>query len=378
MSAYEIYSPEDDDSAFAAVYRAHSQKLLRYCQYRLHDRHEAEDVVQEAFTRAWRTMPVSGPEQSFYPWLRVVAGNLCTDILRKRSRSEPRAVIDMGSVDGGMDRLAEESDRVLVRQALDRLNQRHRSALMMRESDGMTYDQIAAHTGVTASTVESLLWRARQALKREFTFLAGAEGTLAVVPVVLLLVARGRGAGRRAWIRLVRRFPFLDPSTGGPLAHVTMAAVAALSVVSGLALTLGVGGSRPGAAAVMPSAAAVPAAAEIAAAGQEPAVPSQTAVSARSTPAPPAAWTPSLLVDGPTVTAASRPAYAAPLRVVTPVVTGARAASYAGQFPVALHAGQLTLGVSPPAIASYTDELGHRVAAPVAPVTDSVPKENLP
>src|ERR1700739_3130117 len=109
MSAYEMYAPEDDDEAFAAVYRAHSEKLLRYCQYRLRDRHEAEDVVQEAFDRAWRTMPVTGPDRNLYPWLRVVAGNLCTDILRKRNRSQPVAVVELGSVDGGMDAVTDES-----------------------------------------------------------------------------------------------------------------------------------------------------------------------------------------------------------------------------------------------------------------------------
>src|SRR5438309_3312913 len=98
VSASEVYAPADDDSSFSEVYRFHYAKLLRYCQYRLRDRHEAEDVAQEAFARAWRSMPTSAFDRNFYPWLKVVASNLCTDVLRKRNRSEPVAVIDLGSI----------------------------------------------------------------------------------------------------------------------------------------------------------------------------------------------------------------------------------------------------------------------------------------
>lgn len=257
MSASEIYSPAEEEAAFAETYSEHHQKLLRYCQYRLRDRHEAEDVMQEAFVRAWRSMPASAYGSNFYPWLRVVAANLCTDVLRKRSRSEPMADIELGSVDGGMDRITEEEDRALVRQALLRLNDRHRAALMMRESEGLTYDQIAERTGATSATVESLLWRARQALKREFTVVAGRTGAMAPLPLITALAARAAAARRRFTARLTRRMPGLSRAlSDNPAGHLMLAAIATLTVVGGVAATLHAtqaGGSATGASTAAPT-----------------------------------------------------------------------------------------------------------------------------
>lgn len=387
MSAYEIYSPEDDDAAFAAVYRAHSAKLLRYCQYRLHDRHEAEDVVQEAFARAWRTMPTTGTDRNFYPWLRVVAGNLCTDILRKRSRSQPVAVIELGSVDGDMDHVTEECDRVLVRQALGRLNDRHRSALMMREDEGLTYDQIAQRTGVTAGTVESLLWRARQALKREFTVLAGHQGSLAVVPVVAVVAARTRDAGRKVGFRALRRLaPFHSAGETPSLAHAAVAAVAALTVATGLAATLEAGGHSHGYPATVHG--GVQTAAVTATTLSRPdaataAVP-QPAASVPTTPttAPAASTTvaPVLSASVPVAPAVApgQSPVRTPIRVVNPVAVGPSAAEYAQQSPYAVKAGQVTLGVSPSAVTAYAQHAVQTVAPPVASAVGITSKEIQP
>lgn len=379
MSAYEIDSAEDDEAAFAAAYRAHSQKLLRYCQYRLRDRHEAEDVVQEAFVRAWRTMPVSGDrDRSFYPWLRVVAGNLCTDIQRKRSRSEPVAVIDPGAVDGEMDRITEESDRVLVRQALDRLNDRHRSALIMRESEGLSYDQIAARTGVSAGTVESLLWRARQALRREFTALAGRDGRLAVLPFLAPLVGRVRSSGHQALVRFARRSGALDPSQDAPLAHVVVAVVAAAAVVSGVAATLGLGGGPGGPSMRLHTVQTVPSALALPA-GPALEVPPRpgTPGDAGSVPAASPGVT-----DGPagplSTGPGDAPAAPAPLRVVNPVAVGPSAARYAQSSPVTVHAAGLTVGASPPSVAAYTGSVTRRLATPIASTLNHALEENKP
>jgi RNA polymerase sigma-70 factor (ECF subfamily) len=365
MSASEVFSPAEDQAAFAEVYRAHHHKLLRYCEYRLRDRHEAEDVVQEAFARAWRSMPTTAFDRNFYPWLRVVAANLCTDVLRKRSRSEPVAVIDRSVVDQDLDRLTEEADRVMVRQALDRLNDRHRSALIMRESEGLTYDQIAERTGVTSGTVESLLWRARQALKREFTVIAGREGCVAVVPVLVAALVRGRAAGRRAWLRVARRIPGLDPSSETSLAHAAMAAVAALTVATGVVATLGFGAGhhRPPAVVLQDRNAATT-------------IPASSAATSIARTGPPATTAPAAGPSsaGPNATplapglstgpVASTPA-AVPLRVVDPIVVGRSAAPYAANAPVTVHAGQVAVGVSPPVVLGYVQSTTNQVKAVV-------------
>ena len=78
-----------DSAAFGNLYARYYERLLRFCLRRLNDRHEAEDAAQEAFARAWKALPRFAGDKRFYPWLTVIAGNICTDMLRRRSRSTP-------------------------------------------------------------------------------------------------------------------------------------------------------------------------------------------------------------------------------------------------------------------------------------------------
>ena len=83
-----------DKTAFDTLYECYSARLERYCLRRLADPQEAEDVTQEAFLRAWRALPTFGGERRFYPWLTVIASNLCTDALRRRQRFGPIPMAD--------------------------------------------------------------------------------------------------------------------------------------------------------------------------------------------------------------------------------------------------------------------------------------------
>ena len=76
-----------DSSAFDELYARHRGRLYRYCRYRLASHEEAEDAVQETYVRAWANLASFGGDRHVCPWLRVIAGNICTDILRRRGRS---------------------------------------------------------------------------------------------------------------------------------------------------------------------------------------------------------------------------------------------------------------------------------------------------
>ena len=166
------------------------ERLLRFCLRRLNDRHEAEDAAQEAFARAWKALPRFAGERRFYPWLTVIAGNICTDMLRRRSRSTPTDDLELtaqhpvGVVgeDTSEELVLAAVDGELVNRALDRLSTRHRHVLAMREGSGWTYQQIADHEGVEIGTIETLLWRARQALKREFAVVSESKEALGRFP----------------------------------------------------------------------------------------------------------------------------------------------------------------------------------------------------
>jgi RNA polymerase sigma-70 factor, ECF subfamily len=220
-----------DSGAYGNLYARYNERLLRFCFRRLNDRHEAEDAAQEAFARAWKALPNFAGERRFYPWLTVIAGNICTDMLRRRCRSTPTDDFELslcqpvGSTgDVTCDELLIAAvDGELVHKALDRLSVRHRHVLDLREGSGLTYQQIADQEGVEIGTIETLLWRARQALKREFTVLSESKGALAGFLI-------GAGAFvRRGLLRVSPRHAALHTDTGAGSVRNAFAGVAVTS-----------------------------------------------------------------------------------------------------------------------------------------------------
>ncbi len=206
-----------DSAAFGNLYARYYERLLRFCLRRLNDRHEAEDAAQEAFARAWKALPRFAGERRFYPWLTVIAGNICTDMLRRRSRSTPtddmeltaQQPVGVVAEDTSEEMVLAAVDGELVNRALDRLSTRHRHVLAMREGSGWTYQQIADHEGVEIGTIETLLWRARQALKREFAVVSESKEALAG-----FLIATG-ALIRRTVFRAAHRSATVHPAGGG-------------------------------------------------------------------------------------------------------------------------------------------------------------------
>ncbi len=223
-----------DGAAFDDLYVRYYRRLYRFCLRRLQDAHEAEDVAQEAFARAWRALPSFGGDRRFYPWLSVIAAHLCTDVLRRRSRSTLVAELHQADIastdDGGEERVLAAVDSDLVAKAFTRLSDRHQRVLHLREGSGWSYHRIADHEGVGITAVETLLWRARQALKREFAALAGSEGRLGAW-IAAVSLATGRRL-RGLPTRILRRV--LTTAKGGAIivgsALATTAAVIGVTV----------------------------------------------------------------------------------------------------------------------------------------------------
>ncbi|MGH8980251.1 MAG: RNA polymerase sigma factor, partial [Acidimicrobiales bacterium] len=176
-----------DGRAFAELYERYRRRLQRFCLRRLHASDDAEEAVQEAFARAWRALPRFAGERRFYPWLTVIAGNVCTDILRRRSRLVPMGDISERDLDVDApevdERLLRQVDLALATEALGHLSDRHQRVLRLREGTEWSAQRIAEHEGLAAPAVDTLLWRARQAFKREFTALSETGGLAALLGV---------------------------------------------------------------------------------------------------------------------------------------------------------------------------------------------------
>jgi len=232
-----LLAQEGDRGAFNELYALYHRRLWRFCFKRLQDEHEAEDVVQESFLRAWRALPGFAGERRFYPWLSVIASHLCTNVVRKRNRTDPSGDLhDQEAISWehcGEDHVLAVYESKLAGRALARLSPRHRLILDLREGRGWSYRRIAEHQGIGVPAVESLLWRAREALKREFASQEG-EGRLAGVAGAALLTLR-------RWLRA----PQVAAQQGAASFPATTSAIMGSAAAAVTAVAVGVGTLLP-------------------------------------------------------------------------------------------------------------------------------------
>lgn len=179
-----------DPSAFDELYRRYFGRLHRFCQRQTHDVHEAEEIAQEAFVKALRSMDSLTGERRFYPWMTVIARRLAIDRHRKLARVELTDEPDVGSVDADLDHLFAAVDAGQVRDALAAVGPRHREVLLLREAEGLSYAEIGEHLDVPVTTVEALLHRARKALRREYALVTGESRGMWGLPIFGLAATR--------------------------------------------------------------------------------------------------------------------------------------------------------------------------------------------
>ncbi|HXF95749.1 MAG TPA: sigma-70 family RNA polymerase sigma factor [Gemmatimonadales bacterium] len=155
--------PEDIGDVYRTTYRA----LVRFLYRKVWDPARAEDLAQEAFARALVHKP-----ENVRGWLFVVAANMARDLARREARERRHLVLlkgEPGAVSGGPDdEIDRETARERVRAALEQLTPRDREALLLWDA-GMSYQEIAAQTGLARGAIGTTLARARRRLVEAYT-----------------------------------------------------------------------------------------------------------------------------------------------------------------------------------------------------------------
>jgi RNA polymerase sigma-70 factor (ECF subfamily) len=157
-------------NAFSELIRIHAQGVRNVIYRMCGDAQIAEDAAQETFIHAWMHLSSYRPQTSLRSWLYRIAVNAATDILRKEKRILPNDFEDLQLKDPqpGPEALFFQEERtVLIQKAVLSLPDAGRAVLVLREYEGMSYNEIADALDIPIGTVMSRLNYARKILKEK-------------------------------------------------------------------------------------------------------------------------------------------------------------------------------------------------------------------
>ena len=157
---------------YEPIVRAYEGPGLRIAVGMLGSADEAQDALQEAFIKAWQSLPRFDMERPFGPWFFRILRNQCRDVIRSRrsrgrveSRDEKLEIRPAGAASDPEHLRTRNEAKELVWEALSRLGDEHREILVLKELEDLRYEEIAGILGVPEGTVASRLYHARRALR---------------------------------------------------------------------------------------------------------------------------------------------------------------------------------------------------------------------
>lgn len=169
---------EGDRRAFDLLVLKYEQKVASLISRYIRDSNEVMDVTQEAFLKAYRALPGFRGESAFYTWLYRIAINTVKNHLVAQGRRPPgddveAEVAEQMDMGGRLREVGTPESHLLtdeiartVQQALDDLPEDLRTAIVLREFDGLSYEEIATAMECPIGTVRSRIFRAREAIDK--------------------------------------------------------------------------------------------------------------------------------------------------------------------------------------------------------------------
>jgi RNA polymerase sigma factor (sigma-70 family) len=212
-----------NDAAFEAIVARYRRPLLRHCT-RLLSEERAEDVVQQAFVRALAAMRRDERPLDLKPWLYTIAHNAALNALRERAVPSDSLEEEIDGVERPEQAFERREGLRAVVAAVGALPARQRDALVLRELEGRSYDEIARELGVSNGAVRQLLNRARTTLR---------AGITAITPIGLLL--RIPPGGNEPLTARVAEMGAAGAGVGTVAAKAAVSALVAGAVIGGIA-----------------------------------------------------------------------------------------------------------------------------------------------
>jgi RNA polymerase sigma-70 factor, ECF subfamily len=170
-----------EEAAFAAIYQRYERRIYAYVYRIMGNPDDAFDLTQETFIKAYQALPRLGSEQelNLSAWLHRIASNTCLDLLRRRrliswlpwehEREHGEGVAEPASHDLSGDpesSYVQQETSKQVQNTLHRMSVRNREALVLKEYQSMSCDEIADVMGVSRGAVKSILFRAREEFRK--------------------------------------------------------------------------------------------------------------------------------------------------------------------------------------------------------------------
>lgn len=174
-----------DKRAFDLLVIKYQHRIMALVARYVRDSGDVQDVTQEAFIKAYKAIPKFRGDSQFYTWMYRIAINTAKNHLVSRSRRPPGSDIDiqdaehfesatqLKDIETPENHMAGEELRATVRKALSNLPEDLRTAVTLREFDGLSYEEIASVMDCPVGTVRSRIFRGREAIDKELEPLLG-------------------------------------------------------------------------------------------------------------------------------------------------------------------------------------------------------------
>lgn len=163
-----------DQAAFEQLVFRYERQIYSFIYRMMGDADDAYDLTQDCFVRAYRSIGATNSDLNVSAWLHRIASNACLDVLRRRKRirwmpwdntKHEHLLEDNGIDDPERSTVAHETSSV-VQETLNRMSPRNRAALIMREYEGMSCEEIGEVLGLSRSAVKSILFRGREEFRK--------------------------------------------------------------------------------------------------------------------------------------------------------------------------------------------------------------------